>query len=286
MSDDDTAAHPFATQRLFGLDFVSTATIDEVAAWLAAAGDEHPPAWRCVVTPNVDHLIRYDRNPDEAAVATSSFIVLPDGTPVLWAGKLLGRPLANRLTGSDLFPRWWARVSAAGTPVVVVAPTQKVADGLAAEHPGASFVVPGVVDVGDQPAVDALIDSIGSACERSGARFCVVGLSMAKHHLVAARLRERWAADYRDAPIVMLLGASPEMHLGLIRRAPEIVQRLGFEWLFRFAQEPKRLFKRYFVDDLRFVSIVIAERRAIRRRRDAADADAQRSSTASIVARR
>lgn len=260
------ADHPFATRRLFGLDFVSEASIDEVARWLAAAGDDRPDAWRCVVTPNVDHIVRYDRHPDEEAVAEAAFVVLPDGAPIVWASRLLGEPLAHRLTGSDLFPRWWALAGAAATPVVVVAPTQEVAKGLATEHPGARFVVPGMVDVADEASVAELIDSIVAACEESGARFCVVGVSMVKHHLVAARLRRRWADDYRDAPIVMLLGASPEMHLGLARRAPEWIQKIGLEWFFRFAQEPRRLFRRYFVDDMRFLGMVAQERRQARRR--------------------
>lgn len=259
--DGDAPAHPFATEALFGLDFISDASIPEIATWLADAGNEHTPSWRCLVTPNVDHVVRYDRYPHEAAVAATAFAVLPDGMPIVWASRLLGRPLAGRLTGADLFTDWWSRVRRSATPVVVVAPNQTVADGLAAEHTGARFVVPGVVDVGDERAVAALIDEIATSCEEAGARFCVVGLSMAKHHLVAARLSERWKADYRDAPIVMLLGASPELHLGLTRRAPTWMQKAGLEWFYRFAREPRRLFKRYFVDDVKFASLVLRERR-------------------------
>jgi N-acetylglucosaminyldiphosphoundecaprenol N-acetyl-beta-D-mannosaminyltransferase len=94
----------------------------------------------------------------------------------------------------------------------------------------------------------------------------IVALSVAKTHLVAARLRERWA-DEATPPLVMLLGAAPEMHLGLQRRAPEWVQRAGLEWLHRLAGDPRRLAKRYLVDDVRFVSIVRRERRDRRRRR-------------------
>lgn len=260
MSDVAHGAPPFRTERLFGLDLVADASIADVARWLVADGARRVDKWRCVVTPNVDHVVRYDRNPAEAETAAGAYLALPDGMPIVWASRLLGRRLAARLTGADLFTAMWEQLSRESTAVVVVAPDIGVARGLAEEHQGVRCVVPGRVDVSDEPTVAALIDEIARACEESAARFLVVGLSMEKHHLVAKRLRDRWTpSGFAAAPIVLLLGASPELHLGITRRAPPWMQRSGFEWLYRFVQEPKRLFKRYFVDDVRFVRLVVRE---------------------------
>lgn len=272
-TNPDRRVFGWTTQHLFGLDFVADATVAEVNASLLLWRAEHPGSWRCVVTPNVDHLVRYERHPSERDVGRTAGIVLPDGMPIVWAGRLLRRPLRARLAGSDLFSDLWPRLVGAKVPTVVVASSHEVAQGLGAEHPRLRCVTPGFFDAGDAVAVTALVDEIAVACADLGAQFCIVGLSMPKHHLLAARLRERWTggsggsdgARSTDPPVVLLLGASPELYLGLTRRAPSWMQRSGLEWLFRFVQEPRRLAKRYFVDDVRFIRILVRERRESRR---------------------
>lgn len=252
----------FATQHLFGLDFVSETSIAELAASLFDERDVG--GWRCVVTPNVDHIVRYDRIPAEFAVARDAVLVLPDGMPIVWASRLLRRPLRSRLAGSDLFPALWSKLAAAGVPTVVVASSRETAEMLATEHGGARFVVPPMFDVANEQAVERLIDEIDAGVAAIGARFVLVGLSMPKHHLVAAHLRLRWTNSHA-APTVLLLGASAELYLGLLRRSPRWMQRTGLEWLYRLLSEPRRLAKRYLVEDTRFLVILWKAGRAKRR---------------------
>lgn len=250
------------TERLFGLDFVSSATIEEVAERLLLQLRDPAPGWRGVVTPNVDHLVRYDRYPDEAAVAARAGLVLPDGMPIVWASRILRRPLRRRLAGSDLFSLMWPRLADEDLRVVLVAPSEKVVTGLCAEHPGAVGLVPPMFDVADRATVDRIIDDVIESCARSGAVMVVVLLSGEKCHLIASRLAERWSGENRVRPVVALLGASGEFHLGLVERAPGWMQRSGLEWLHRLAGDPRRLARRYLVDDRRFVRLVWREWRA------------------------
>ena len=251
------------TQHLFGLDFVADATIDDVVGALIDAGDDRRPAWRCVVTPNVDHLVRYARHPAERETAEHSWMVLPDGMPIVWASKLLRRPLRERLTGADLFAALWPRLRDAGTPTVVVASSDVVADRLRTEHLAA--IVPPMFDVDDEPAVSTLLDQVDRTVQEVGARFLVVGVSMPKHHLIARRLEERWRGREGPTPIVLLLGASPDFALGLTARAPRWMRRSGLEWLHRLLVDPRRMAKRYLVDDPYFAVLLWREWRAARR---------------------
>jgi UDP-N-acetyl-D-mannosaminuronic acid transferase (WecB/TagA/CpsF family) len=91
-------------------------------------------------------------------------------------------------------------------------------------------------------------------------RLVFVGIGYPKDLLVIAGLMERWPADV-ERPVFLAIGASFELLFGLRKRAPEWIQRLGMEWFYRFVQEPRRLFVRYFVRDPRFVGIVLREAR-------------------------
>jgi N-acetylglucosaminyldiphosphoundecaprenol N-acetyl-beta-D-mannosaminyltransferase len=259
-----TTVAELSKRRLFGLDFLTGTSIPEIAEALlaeVAEGAEPADQWRCVVTPNVDHLVRYDRFPAERAVAERSFMVLPDGMPIIWASRLLRRPLDRRLAGSDLFAHMWPILAARRTPTVLVAPSQQVADLLAVQHPDLAAVVAPMFDVHDEVTITQLVDDIVSAVDTAGATLVFIAISMAKHHLLAARLEQRWAPHFRAAPTVLLVGASPEFHLGLAKRAPQWMQRIGLEWMHRLLQDPRRMSKRYLVDDTRFVKLVWRELR-------------------------
>lgn len=248
----------FPRRHLFGLDFVTGTTIPAIADALI----DHVPvagSWRSVVTPNVDHLVHYDHVPSERAVAEASFLLLPDGMPIIWASRLLRRPLDRRLAGSDLFAQLWPRLSARGVPSVMIAPSDQVADLLAEEHPALRTVVPPMFDVADRAAVGAVADATIAAAVDCNARFVFIAISMPKTHVLAAELQRRWADRPEPSPTVMLVGASPEFHLGLATRAPQWMQRIGLEWFHRLLQDPKRLGKRYLVDDMHFLRLVWRE---------------------------
>ena len=254
--------------QLFGLDFVSDATIDEVATTVLAGevAGAASPGWRTMVTPNVDHLVRYAQHPTERAVALDAELVLPDGAPIIWVSRLLGARLARRLTGSDFFSSWWPQVCARSLPVVVVASSDDLAARLREQHPAVECIVPPMFAATDAAAIAALAARIDDAVVRLRPVAVVVGLAMSKGHALERAMRVT-APPVGTAPWFMLLGASAEFHVGLQRRAPGWFQRNGLEWAYRLAAEPRRLAKRYLIDDVAFVPLVWREWRRTRRRR-------------------
>lgn len=266
-----TAESNLQFERVFGLEFVASSDVRRVADTLMARSQgSHDDAshddWAVVVTPNVDHLVRYESNPDERAVAEAAALVLPDGAPLVWASSLAGTPLHSRVTGSGLFCELWPRMAREGVPVVAVVANDEVGRRLRDENPATTVIVPPVFDLDDHEAVERLTDQIVDSTLATGAAFVVLGISMPKHHRLARQLSVRRLPPGSRYPAVLLLGASAEFYTGTRRRAPALLQRLGLEWVHRLVGDPRRMARRYLVDDMRFIPIAARE---VRRRRTA-----------------
>jgi N-acetylglucosaminyldiphosphoundecaprenol N-acetyl-beta-D-mannosaminyltransferase len=170
------------------------------------------------------------------------------------------------LAGSDLFALLWPRVVAGRVPVVVVASSEAIVERLRPHGPPAAYVVPPFVDADDSEAVAAVADQIIEAARSIRPRLIVLGLGMPKVARVSGVIAERWDPELGPLPNMLGVGGAAAMYTGLVRRAPRWVQRAGLEWFYRFVQEPRRLFHRYFVRDLRFSPIVWREWRRSRHR--------------------
>jgi len=246
------------TTHLFGLNFVVDTTIAELAEDLEREGQARVSEWRVVVTPNVDHLVRYDKSPEQRRVAETAYMVLPDGAPIVWASRILKVPIERRLAGSDLFAAWWNRVVAAERPVLVIASTEQLARQLMTENPHCRCIVPAMFGDDDSAHIASIVDEVLAELNSEAADAVVVGLSTTKSHLIAAGLAAS-AAPHSGTPLLLLLGASAEFYTGLQRRAPKLVQRVGLEWLYRLVRDPRRMAKRYLVDDMAFFPMVWRE---------------------------
>lgn len=262
-----------ARRRLFGLDLVDAPGLEPVIESILGYRDRPRPESISpddgivpnLLTPNVDILVSLDKDPGapEVDAYRRAHYVLPDGMPVVVASRWLGRPLAARLPGSGLFEILWPRLVAEERPVVVLCANQGIADRLGAEHPGAVFLVPPFIDAEDEEQLAIVAKELHDLAAGCEAEFVLLGLSHPKDALLMAGLQRRWAESGARPLLCLGLGGSFAMYIGLQRRAPDLVQRLGLEWLFRFLQEPRRLFRRYFVKDPAFIGIVRRERRLL-----------------------
>lgn len=257
-------------RTLFGFNFVDT---DGFGALVDAllAGTGHDPAIAdpvpVVFTPNVDLLVHLDRNdsPRSSQVVRRAAYVLADGQPIVWASKLLGTPLRQRLAGSSLVAQLWPRMIQDRRSVLVLAPSTALADAVLADYPKARVVVPPMFDADDQIALEAIAAACFEACAGEPPEFVIMGLSYPKQYTLLDELLRTWPGDETPG-LYLAVGASLEMYYGLKPRAPEWVQRAGLEWFHRFLQEPRRLFRRYFVDDVAFLGLVWREHRTRCRR--------------------
>ena len=206
-----------------------------------------------VFTPNVDHVVLAERDPAFRAAYASADLSLADGTPLVWCSRLLRDPLPEKVSGSDLVLPLLNRAAVRGWRVYLLGAAPGVAE-LAARRLRGEVAGLAIVGV-DAPEVSAEPRDPGSA----GA---VARIREAAPHLVLVALgapkQELWIhrhlAELRPA-VAVGVGASLDFIAGRARRAPPWVSAAGLEWLFRLAHEPRRLWRRYLVQDLRFAPL-------------------------------
>jgi N-acetylglucosaminyldiphosphoundecaprenol N-acetyl-beta-D-mannosaminyltransferase len=207
-----------------------------------------------VFTPNVDHIVQAEDSVRFREAYSRVSLSLADGMPVLWAARVLGEPLPERVTGSDFVPVLLERAAARGWRVYFLGGAPGVAararDKLLVTHPSLQIV--GVdsprFDVDDPPEkLAALIDRVREAQPH----IVLVAFGAPKQELWIDAARER----LRPA-VLMGVGASLDFVAGTIPRAPRWMSGVGMEWAFRLFREPRRLWKRYLVRDPRFLMVV------------------------------
>jgi N-acetylglucosaminyldiphosphoundecaprenol N-acetyl-beta-D-mannosaminyltransferase len=185
-----------------------------------------------------------------AAVLEADFTV-PDGQPLVWALKLLGHDIDDRVYGPDLMDRACARAALTGQRFYLYGGRNQgalaqLARVLRLRHPGLQIVggyVPPFREL-----TDAEEEAVAADVRRSGADVVWVGIGVPKQEKWMARMRHRL-----DAAVLVGVGAAFDFHAGLIPQAPALMQRVGLEWLFRLAHEPRRLWRRYLRNNPRFV---------------------------------
>lgn len=215
-----------------------------------------------VVTPNVDHVVRLESDAAFRQAYAGASLVLPDGMPVVWASRVLGKPLKDRVTGADLLPRACAMAARDGRSIFLLGGREGVGElaarNLAEKYPG--LRIAGVYspplgferDAAENRRIAAIVN-------RARPDILVLGLGAPKQEL--------WIAAHRkslDFGVALCVGAAIDFAAGTVSRAPRVLRNTGFEWAWRLVREPRRLWKRYLVDDMAFGRIVLREWRRLR----------------------
>jgi N-acetylglucosaminyldiphosphoundecaprenol N-acetyl-beta-D-mannosaminyltransferase len=208
-----------------------------------------------VVNPNVDILRQTTQQPELAQLVASAKVVVTDGAPVEWAGRLSGQRMPPRVPGSSLLWSLSAAAAARGRKVFLLGGRpgagSKALVALREECPGLQ------VDV-HCPPFGFEIDADASAAVRTALRaahsdivFCAFGFPKQE------RLMAALAPDF-PRTWFLGVGASIDFAAGYVPRAPLWIQRAGIEWMFRLASEPRRLAGRYLRDDIPFAARLMA----------------------------
>ena len=211
-------------------------------------------ARRYVCVTGVHGVMESQRDPDLRDIHNRSGLTTTDGVPLVWACHHAGVAGAERVYGPDLVLAVAERAAAEGWRSYFygghAGVGEEVAAELAARYPG--FVACGSWSPPFRPLTDAEEDAVARRINESGADIVWVGLSTPK--------QERWMAALRDrldAPVLIGVGAAFDIHAGRLRQAPAWMQRRGLEWAFRVAVEPRRLWRRYAVNNPSFVIRVL-----------------------------
>lgn len=208
-----------------------------------------------VVTPNVDHVVLSEHDERLVQAYEDAALSLVDGKPLLWLSRLMGTPLPQKISGSDLCEPLVARAAAEGLPVFFLGAAEGVgrraADILKLRYP--ALKVAGVLSPPLHFEKDVVEDlKVTAMIQASGARIVLVALGAPKQEL--------WMRKHREtlAPAVMLgIGGTLDFIAGRVKRAPKVVSELGFEWLWRLMQEPRRMAERYLVRDRAIFGIAL-----------------------------
>lgn len=228
---------------------------DAVRRILEHAGRGGPPA--VVVTPNVHHAVLLRDSPRFREVYARAWLSLADGMPLLWAARLLGTPLPEKVSGSDLFPRVCAAAAETGARVFLLGGRPGAADEAARvlreRHPGLRIVgtyCPPMGFESDPVEVERACAAVRSAAPD----VLFVGLGAPKQEFFLHDHRERLGV-----PVSVGVGVSFEFVAGMVQRAPPWMQSAGLEWAYRIWREPRRLWRRYATTNPRFVALVLRE---------------------------
>jgi N-acetylglucosaminyldiphosphoundecaprenol N-acetyl-beta-D-mannosaminyltransferase len=180
-------------------------------------------------------------------------LLTADGQSIVWASKLLGSPLPERVAGADLMQRLLAHAEERGYGVYFLGAKEEVVRACVEK---AQTLYPALKIVGYRngyfsPAEERLIVE---AIRDARPQILFLGFGSPTKEYFMSRNHEEMCV-----PFVMGVGGTFDVFAGLVRRAPLWMQRLGLEWFYRLAQEPRRMWKRYLVGNSQFIALISRE---------------------------
>lgn len=213
-----------------------------------------------VFTPNLDHLFKLQKSKEFYDVYQKADWVVCDSKILLFASKFLGKKIKEAIPGSSLFPAYCdyhkdnenVRIFLLGAaPGVAIKAMNRINKRInrpiivGAHSPSFGF---------DKCNVEC--EQIIELINQTDANVLVVGAGAPK--------QEKWICDFKDKfekiDLFMALGATIDFEAGTLKRAPKIFQNLGLEWFYRLTKEPKRLWKRYLIDDMQFFYYLLKQK--------------------------
>ena len=211
-----------------------------------------------LTTPNADHIVKLQKDPEFHNIYEKAELVLADGMPLIWASKFLGTPLKEKVSGSDLFPELCRLSADRGFKVFFFGGREgaagKTSNAMKAKYPGldvVGFYSPPFGFEADEKENIKIYNMI----KNSGPDILFVGLG--------APRQEKWIFSYYrqlSVPVSVGVGITFEFVSGMVKRAPKWMQKSGLEWFWRILQEPGRLWKRYIIEDMKFFWLVLRQR--------------------------
>ncbi len=212
-----------------------------------------------LITPNVDHLVKLQKDRDFYEVYQQAEWVVCDSKILYLLSKLLKRPLSEAIPGSSFFTAFYNyHKDNPDCRIFLLGAAEGVAKKAMEEintKVGRKIVVgahsPSFGFEKNEEECNQLIGIVN----RSGANVLLVG--------VGAPKQEKWIMKYRghmpEVDIFMALGATIDFEAKTLKRAPILWQRIGMEWLYRCWKDPKRLLRRYFIDDMQFFAYFLKQ---------------------------
>ncbi len=251
------AMNPQSSKKviLFGVP-IDNLTLEETVGRVESMIREGGTHQHVVV--NVDKIVKLQRDPELRKAILSCDLINADGQPIVWASRFLQHPLKERVTGVDLFDRLIARCAEKGYRPYLLGARQEIVERvlevLKQRYP--TLKIAGYRNGYWQPAEEA---EVVQGIKRAQPEMLFVAMGSPKKEIFL----NKWKTELQT-PFVMGVGGTFDVVAGLVKRAPGWMQKCGLEWLFRLIQEPRRMWRRYLVEDMAFFGLVLREWRARR----------------------
>lgn len=207
---------------------------------------------------NADKVVKAHRDPELRRIINECALINADGMPVVWASRLLGKPLKERVAGVDLFDALMRRAAEKGWRVYLLGAREEVVSGVKTlyEKRYPNLVFAGYRNGYWKPEEES---SVAVAIGETRPDLLFVAISSPKKE----QFLGRYQAEMK-VPFAMGVGGTFDVAVGKVKRAPVWMQKSGFEWFYRFLQEPRRMFHRYFIEDMYFFWMLAKEMTAKR----------------------
>lgn len=207
-----------------------------------------------VVAINVDVVMKIEADPYLKKIVDDADMVLVDGKPLIWISKLHEKPLKAKISGSDLVPLLCEISAKKGYSIFIIGGK----DGIAAQaRQRLEQKLPGIRIVGTYAPPFGFendqeeLDKINRMISEAHPDLLIACFGCPK--------QEKWIyenIEKYDAKVSVCAGATVDFLAGNVKRAPKWMSEHGLEWFYRFLQEPRRMFRRYFVDDMKIIGLI------------------------------
>ena len=206
-----------------------------------------------VVTPNVDQIVMMEKNLYFREICDNAELSVVDGHPLLWIAKWYKRPIKEKICGSDLMPHLCRIAAEKGYKIFLLGAAEgiaaKAADILKEQNPG--LIIAGTYSPPFGFEKDqAELDKINRILKESEADMLFVGMGAPKQSVFIYENMDKY-----QIPMSFCVGATIDFIAGEQTRAPRWMTDHGLEWLYRLFKEPKRMFKRYIINDTKIIGL-------------------------------
>jgi N-acetylglucosaminyldiphosphoundecaprenol N-acetyl-beta-D-mannosaminyltransferase len=199
-----------------------------------------------IITPNCDHIVQIEKNPELKPVWDGAELLLADGHPLLWFAKWYKTPLKEKINGSSFTPELCRRAAEKGYSVFLLgaAPgvAQAAAENLKKTYPGIRIAGTFSPPYGFEKDPEE-VEKINTMLRESNADILILGLGSPKQEIYSYNNMQQY-----QIPVTINAGATIDFLAGNKKRAPKWMVDNGLEWLYRTLQEPKRVGKRVLTD--------------------------------------
>jgi N-acetylglucosaminyldiphosphoundecaprenol N-acetyl-beta-D-mannosaminyltransferase len=238
----------YHTINLFGLDFISARNHEVFLEQLIDYRNQpnYKQKLPFVITPNADQVIKLD-NPQKRTLKeqlSQALFILPDGESIILFSRLIRKPLQARLTGSDLFPLLWQHAKQQREKILVIVSEESVGMKLKEDYEDIIYYTPPFFQAKSVEFNKICTDNF-NLINKFNPKYVIIGVGFPKQEFLGLALYTKLQAAGMDSPLFLFLGASAEFYVGIKKRAPRFLQKLGLEWLHRLLLEPRRMWRRY-----------------------------------------